>query len=136
MYAIRSYYAPVQAACDPVLIDRLLWNLLDNAIKFTPPGGRVEVRAGSTSRGTIEIEVSDTGPGIREGMEDRVFERFRQEDSSRGAREGAGLGLAIVKAIAQAHGGSVAAENRPEGGSRFRVTLPTGEPAREISARA
>jgi len=127
---------PVQAACDPVLIDRLLWNLLDNAIKFTPPGGRVEVRAGSTSRGTIEIEVSDTGPGIREGMEDRVFERFRQEDSSRGAREGAGLGLAIVKAIAQAHGGSVAAENRPEGGSRFRVTLPTGEPAREISARA
>ncbi len=114
---------PTSVSCDPGLLGRLIWNLLDNAVKFTTPGGRVEVDVGSID-GTVVLDVSDTGPGIREGAESKIFERFQREDPSRGSIEGTGLGLAIVKAIAEAHEGTVAANTRPTGGARFRVKLP------------
>lgn len=119
---------PVPAMVDPALIDRLVWNLLDNAIKFTTPGGHVDVRVHSRD-GHAVVEVSDTGPGLRPGTEERIFQRFQRGDVSRGPVEGTGLGLAIVKAVAEAHDGTVSADNRPTGGARFRVTLPTGHPA-------
>lgn len=117
---------------DPDLVDRLIWNLVDNAIKFTTPGGRVEVRVQGED-GEASVEVADTGPGIREHALPRIFDRFYRGDDSRTPSShtaGSGLGLAIVKAIAEAHGGRVSAENRPEGGALFRVRLPRTPPGR------
>jgi two-component system OmpR family sensor kinase len=118
---------PVRAKVDPDLLDRLLWNLLENAVKFTPPSGEVEVVV-ARAEGEAVVEVRDTGPGIPPGEEEAVFERFYRLDDSRTpgqSREGGtGLGLAIVRAIARLHGGSVTAENRPEGGAAFTLRLP------------
>jgi two-component system sensor histidine kinase KdpD len=118
---------------DPVLVEQLFVNLLENAAKYTPPGSPIEIR-GSREGRTIVVEVADRGPGLPAGAEERVFERF-----FRGAHttvRGVGLGLPISRAIAQAHGGRLAAANRPGGGTVFRLTLPlptdvppgTGEP--------
>jgi two-component system OmpR family sensor kinase len=111
---------------DADLMDQVIWNLLGNALKFTPGGGRVEV---SVTRVDDEarLEVADTGPGIPEEKLDRVFHRFFRIDEARtaGSREGGlGLGLAIVKAIVDLHGGTVSAFNLPSGGALFRVVLP------------
>ncbi len=113
---------------DPGLIDRLVWNLLDNALKFTSPGGHVEVELAALA-GDVLLQVSDSGPGIQPEMRDKIFRRFQRGDASRGSAEGTGLGLAIVRAIAEAHGGSVRVDNRPTGGARFQVRLPAGGPA-------
>jgi two-component system sensor histidine kinase KdpD len=106
---------------DPVLLEQLLLNLLDNAAKYTPPGSPIDVSA-SAADGAVAIEVADRGPGIPAGDEERVFERFRR--GAHGAVAGAGLGLAIARAIAVAHGGTLAAAPRPGGGAVFRLTLP------------
>ena len=108
---------------DPELLERLAWNLVENAVKYTSESGRVRVEVGSTD-GRAVLEVSDTGPGIPEEDRERIFDRFYRADAARGEGEGTGLGLSIVRAIAVAHGGEVAAESRQEGGSRFRVELP------------
>jgi signal transduction histidine kinase len=113
----------VWAVCDPGLIDRLVWNLLDNAINFTTPGGRVEVTL-AVRDGEVMIDVADTGPGIRQEPIERVFERFNRGDAAHGGPDGAGLGLSMVQAIAEAHGGQVSVKNRVSGGARFTVSLP------------
>ncbi|HSP73457.1 MAG TPA: ATP-binding protein [Gaiellaceae bacterium] len=99
-------------------------NLLSNALKFTPQGGRVEVRT-FVEDGSAVLEVEDTGIGIPEDERDRLFQRFfRSSSATRQAVQGTGLGLAISKAIVEAHGGSIAAEPAAEKGTRFRVELP------------
>ena len=106
---------------DPVLLEQLVLNLLENAARHTPAGTPIEIRA-AAAEGALELEVADRGPGLAPGEETRIFEKFQ-----RGARAGAGgvgLGLAICRAIATAHGGSVHAENRPGGGALFRLVLP------------
>ena len=123
---------PIVAGADPDLFDRLVWNLLGNAVKFSPRGGLVEVRLRYTNRGT-EMEVADQGPGIPEEQLEKVFERFFRTDESRTPGEessGTGLGLAIAKAIVELHQGEITAENRPEGGAVFRVLIP---PHQQIS---
>lgn len=119
-----SVSVPVEM--DPDLMDQVIWNLLGNALKFTPPGGRVEVSV--TEAGSdVALEVSDTGPGIPEDRLDQVFQRFFMVDEARtagGEPGGTGLGLAIVKAIIELHGGAVSVANSPGGGSVFRVALP------------
>ena len=108
---------------DAGLLRQLVGNLVDNAIKFTNEG-RVDVEVRQED-GCAVIEVADTGPGIEGEAADRLFDRFFRGDPSHArAVEGTGLGLAIVRSIARVHGGSVAAEARPEGGSLFRVRLP------------
>ncbi len=99
-------------------------NLIANAVSFSPPGGLVTVRTG-TENGWVRVEVDDDGPGIPPGKEDAIFERFYSE-RPQGEKFGthSGLGLSISKQIVEAHGGTVAAENRPEGGARFTVRLP------------
>lgn len=114
---------PVPGTWDPELLERLAWNLVENAVKYTTPGGHVRVRV-DTDNGRGVLEVSDTGPGIRNGDLQRIFDRFYRADRSRSDVGGTGLGLSIVRAIAVAHGGRVAAENREEGGARFVVRLP------------
>lgn len=112
---------------DPGLVGQIVWNLVGNAIKFTPRGGRVDVelkRAGDA----LHIVVEDTGPGLGPDPA-RVFDRFYRADSARtpgGETPGTGLGLAIVHSIVESLGGSVEAENRRRGGARFRVVVPLG----------
>ncbi len=113
---------------DPDLLERMAFNLIENAVKYTTPGGRVRVRLRAVD-GHAVLEAEDTGPGIREGDLERIFDRFYRADASRADTDGTGLGLSIVRAVAVAHAGSVTAENREEGGARFRVRLPrTAEP--------
>lgn len=127
---------------DPARLQQILWNLLANAVKFTPPGGRVRV-ALERVNSHAEIVLQDSGVGIAPAFLPFVFERFRQEDSSTTRRHGGlGLGLSIVKSLAELHGGSVRASSPGEGqGSTFTVTLPivpvqSEEAASDARARA
>jgi K+-sensing histidine kinase KdpD len=115
--------ATALASVDPVLVEQLLVNLLENAARHTPPGTEVLVRAATDAGGT-EIEVADGGPGVPPGDEERVFERFHR--GGRATGQGAGLGLAIARAIAEVHGGSLRAAARPGGGASFLLRLPPG----------
>ena len=108
---------------------QVISNLLDNAIKYTPEGGYVEIITGRASGGWL-LSVKDTGVGIPPEHLPRIFERFYRADKAR-SREmgGTGLGLAIVKHIVQAHGGSVSVESAPGKGSTFTMRLPCVEPS-------
>ncbi len=110
---------------DPDRLQQVVWNLVSNAVKFTPKGGRVQVRL-EWVNSHIEIVVSDTGAGIRQDFLPFVFERFRQADSGPTRKTGGlGLGLAIVRHIVEMHGGTVHAASGGEGqGATFRVRLP------------
>ncbi len=117
---------------DTTLIGQALVNLLENALKYTPPASPIEVSARVEGDSMI-IEVSDRGPGLEAGEEQRVFEKFYRRASENG-QPGAGLGLAIAKAVAAAHGGKAAAANRAGGGAVFSLTLPLGGPPPELPA--
>jgi two-component system sensor histidine kinase KdpD len=110
---------------DDVLVEQVLVNLLDNALKYTPAGSPIEVIATATDE-NLTIEIADHGPGLPRGEEDRVFEKFYRGEPV-GAR-GAGLGLAICRGIVRAHGGRIWAQNLPGGGVAFLFTLPLGAP--------
>lgn len=103
-------------------IEQVLVNLIHNAIKFTPPDGKIVVTAAATSKG-VEISVKDTGVGISPDDLPRIFERFYKADKARSGG-GTGLGLAIAKHIVQAHGGDLRAESAPGEGAKFTFTLP------------
>ncbi|MFC1736876.1 sensor histidine kinase [Candidatus Hydrogenedentota bacterium] len=105
-------------------IEQVMTNLLDNAIKFTPPGGEVEVRI-LRENGHVVTVVEDTGPGINENDIGKIFERFYTGSrGSHGSIEGTGLGLAIVRSIIAAHSGVISAQNKPDKGALFRFRLP------------
>lgn len=109
---------------DPDQVGQVLLNLLDNGIKYTPPGGRITIGARDLG-GEVEVSVTDTGIGIPEKDLPRIFERFYRVDKARSrASGGTGLGLAIVKHIVEAHGGRVGVKSTPGEGSRFYFTLP------------
>jgi two-component system, OmpR family, sensor kinase len=116
---------PLPLRGNPDELHRLVLNLLENAVRHTPRDATVELR-GERSGDDAVLEVLDDGPGIPEGMEEQVFERFvRGAGPADTARSGgSGLGLAIVRAVAESHGGSVAAGRSPSGGARFTVRLP------------
>jgi two-component system sensor histidine kinase KdpD len=126
------------ARIDAVLIEQVLINLLENAAKYTPPGSNIDIAA-EYSYGDLVITVTDDGPGLPRGQEDKIFDKFH-----RGAPEtapgGTGLGLAICKAIVEAHGGRISAENIPAGGAMFQFRIPQDvEPPvleREIEERS
>lgn len=111
------------AEVDPVLFGQVVWNLLENALDYSSQGGRVRVGvAGRPSEVCLTVE--DEGPGFPPDMDDRVFDRFFRADPVRAPHEGTGLGLSIVKAVVDAHGGSIRAENRREGGARLVAVFP------------
>lgn len=113
---------PARVHADADLLGQMIFNLVDNAVRHVPPGGRVVVsmeRAGAR----VRLTVSDTGPGIAEQDLPYVFDRFYRGTSERRSG-GLGLGLALVRWIATRHGGDVTAANRPEGGAMFTVRLP------------
>ena len=100
----------------------MLNNLVDNALRFTPPGGRVDIRLRPKEAGVL-LEVIDTGPGIAEGERERVFDRFYRAQPIPGDKS-PGLGLSLVRAVAAAHGGRASLRSVPDLGSIFRVDLP------------
>ncbi|CAN5738451.1 hypothetical protein BH20VER1_BH20VER1_06300 [soil metagenome] len=113
-------------------LQEVIYNLLDNALKYSRPGGRVTIRAERKDQ-QVQLSVGDEGVGIREADLPRIFERFYRADKARSPEgvRGTGLGLSIVKHIAQLHGGSVAAESQPGRGTTISVLLPiTGPPER------
>jgi signal transduction histidine kinase len=124
--SVETPVTPVIVAVDRSRIRQLLLNLLTNAVKYTPRGGRVNMRL-DLADGLITLAVSDTGIGMAPGDLPHIFDRFWRADSARtrtGERPGAGLGLAICKWIAEAHGGTIAVHSRPGRGTTFTVTLP------------
>ncbi len=106
---------------DGVLMEQVFFNLLDNAVKYTPQDSPIEIRA-REERDSVVVEVADRGPGFERGMEERVFDKFYRAPGTRAF--GTGLGLAICRGIVKAHGGSITAENRTGGGAVFRLRLP------------
>jgi signal transduction histidine kinase len=113
----------------------LLDNLLSNSLKFTPTGGRVDVRLKLEPDGSTAFEFQDNGIGIPKPEQDRLFKRFFRADAAmHNAIAGTGLGLSIVKAIAEAHGGSVSVESAEGEGATFRVVLPVSTDALPAAA--
>lgn len=110
------------ALVDAHRIEQVLLNILANALRHTPAGGTIELRAARAEDTEIELSVSDSGPGIPADDLTRVFDRFYRADPAREGA-GAGLGLSIAKALVEAHGGRIWAENRPEGGASFVIRL-------------
>jgi signal transduction histidine kinase len=109
---------------DGDILQRVLINLLDNALKFTPAGGRVWVEAHPEAK-VVRVDVVDTGPGIPEGERERIFEKFTQVQRQAEARRGSGLGLTFCRMAVEAHGGRIWVEDGPGGeGSRFAFTVP------------
>ncbi|QUF07778.1 HAMP domain-containing protein [Actinosynnema pretiosum subsp. pretiosum] len=119
--AVEADLAPVPVLGDAASLERAVLNLLDNAVKWSPPGG--VVRVSSQAGEDAVVEVSDAGPGIADEDLPHVFERFYRASAAR-ALPGSGLGLAIVARAAAAHGGAVWAGRSPEGGALLRLTLP------------
>ncbi len=119
----------VDSETDPVAIDaqrigRVLYNLVGNALRHTPPGGQIEITA-RREMGALRVEISDTGEGIRPEDLPHVFEQFYRGEKSRNrATGGAGLGLAIARGIVEAHGGKIGVESEPGKGARFSFTIP------------
>jgi two-component system sensor histidine kinase MprB len=120
--AFTSRLEPCVVAGEPARLDRAIANLLDNAAKWSPPDGSVDVRLADG-----ELTVRDRGPGIADEDLPYVFDRFYRATASRG-RAGSGLGLAIVRHVAERHGGTVRAEAAPGGGALLRLALPVSHP--------
>ncbi|GAC1435380.1 MAG: HAMP domain-containing sensor histidine kinase [Solirubrobacteraceae bacterium] len=122
------------ARADPERLQRVLFNLIQNAIRHTPADGSITVRAAPAGDESVQVEVSDTGPGIPRRERERVFDAFVQGDESRRSG-GAGLGLAISRAIVEAHGGRIWVAD-VGGGASVRFSLPTGTAGSRIAVGA
>ena len=118
---------------DPLLVEQVLVNLIENALRYTPPGAAVEIAARQDPGDGVTVEVADRGPGLPKGSESRVFEKFFRA-SARGG--GSGLGLAICLGIVSAHGGTIGAFNRDGGGAVFRFSLPIEGPPPAVPEEA
>lgn len=123
--SVDASKAPRTIYADPTRLQQILWNLVSNALKFTPTGGRVDIRIFEDGTDCV-FEISDNGKGIEEGFLPHVFERFRQEDGGTTRKFGGlGLGLSIVRHLTELHGGSVNVESPGRGkGSKFTIRLP------------
>jgi signal transduction histidine kinase len=105
------------------MVQRMISNLIDNAVKYTPAGGKIDVTALADDRQTIRISIKDSGQGISKEDLPHIFERFYRCDPSR-SQTGTGLGLSFARAVARAHGGEITVTSVPHKGSTFTVTLP------------
>ncbi len=114
---------------DPVLMEQVLVNLLENASKYSPADQPIEIRAWATDR-ALTLAIADHGSGLPEGLEEKIFDKLVKAANPHG-RPGAGLGLAICKGIVRAHGGWIQGSNRPQGGAQFLVSLPLEAPPPE-----
>jgi PAS domain S-box-containing protein len=111
---------------EPNLMEQVLTNLVENAVKYSPRGGKVAI-SGTRVNGQVKVTVADEGVGIPLGDMDHLFERFQRGEKGQSIIQGTGLGLYICKTIIEAHGGKMAAASQPGRGSQFSFTLPSGE---------
>jgi signal transduction histidine kinase len=127
---------PAVVSGDPTRVQQIIWNLLTNAIKFTPPRGRVEATV-TSGKGEVKLTVADNGRGIDPEFLPHVFEPFRQAEKSASRTQGGlGIGLSIVRHLVELHGGTVTAASRGPGhGSVFTVTLPPAHDSRTVERR-
>ncbi|MFN8636238.1 MAG: ATP-binding protein [Chloroflexota bacterium] len=123
----------LHASLDPLRFEQVVTNLLDNAVKFSPSGAPVTVDLSLTSLDMVQLTVADRGPGIPQEDRGRIFERFYQAQTGN-LSSGMGLGLYICRQIVEQHGGSIAVELPPEGGTRFVVVVPVGGPGPSTAA--
>ena len=116
---------------DPGRLQQVVWNLLSNALKFTPPGGRIKIKV-KRSEGNMQLQVGDNGQGISSDFLPFIFDRFRQADGTSTRNHGGlGLGLAIVRHLVELHGGAITADSAGEGeGATFTITLPLAPQSR------
>jgi signal transduction histidine kinase len=121
---------PVVAEADPLRIRQIAWNLLGNAVKFTPRGGSVDVRV-TVGAERVRVAVRDTGPGIAPDEQQRIFEQYQQGSSAEG---GSGIGLALSRRLIEAHGGTLTVESTPGHGSTFAFELPRHQVAADAPA--
>jgi signal transduction histidine kinase len=126
---------PLAVDGNPDELHRMVLNLLDNAVRHTPPGSAIELRLRAAG-GDAVVEVADDGPGIPAEMREQIFDRFVRGDgpADTAPRGGSGLGLAIVRAVAASHGGTVEATESESGGALFRIRLPLAKSERGISS--
>ena len=117
---------PIQAWIDADKVEKMMFNLISNALKYTPPSGRVTVRT-ALEGNMLRIDVEDTGIGIPDDMHEAIFERYTRAGTGRRMAGGSGIGLYYTKALADIHHGSVSVRNMPGGGSGFTVTIPADE---------
>jgi two-component system sensor histidine kinase KdpD len=116
--------AELLAYVDYVMVEQIVTNLVENAIKYSPPDTSIQIST-SVDDGLLSVDVIDHGPGVPAADQERVFDRFYRTAGTRGA-PGTGLGLAIARGLSRAHGGDVTYRDNPSGGSIFRLTLPAG----------
>jgi two-component system, OmpR family, sensor kinase len=126
---------PLPVDGSPDELHRMILNLLDNAVRYTPPGSAIELRLRPAGREAV-VEVADDGPGVPPEMREQIFDRFVRGagPADTAGRGGSGLGLAIVRAVAASHGGSVEAAESESGGALFRIRLPLAKSERGLSA--
>ncbi len=113
-----------RANIDSDKVERMILNLVDNALKYSPSGGTVEISIAPQDGKFLQIAVSDRGPGVPDEYKQRLFDRYVQVAGRKSVRRGVGLGLAFCKLVAEAHGGRIWVEDNPGGGSIFKTTLP------------
>ena len=118
----------LMARMDPQLIAQVLVNLADNAVKYTPPGSRIEISA-RRDGAMVRLEVADDGPGIPPGAREKLFEMFYTAEAKHGdGRRGLGIGLSLCRSIVEAHGGSIGVRDNLPHGTVFFFTLPAVDP--------
>ncbi len=119
----------VPATFDPEAMEKVFYNILSNAIKFTPEGGRVDISVATTNDGAgAEVRISDSGVGIPAEELPHIFDRFRQvEGSSSTVQQGTGIGLALVKELVELHGGSIVVKSEAGHGAEFTIAIPVGK---------
>jgi len=116
-------------------LTRAIWNVVDNAVKYSPVGGTIRVSVDRGHSGTARVSVSDEGLGIPADEQRAIFERFVRGSEAKSRRiQGTGIGLALVQTILRAHGGDIAVESAPGAGSTFTLTLPAESPIVNRSA--
>jgi signal transduction histidine kinase len=120
---------PAETAGDPQLLERMIWNLVDNAVRHNEPGGWIRLRTGSRD-GAVYLEIANSGPFIPDNAVPSLFEPFRRMEARTGVRDGVGLGLSIARSVVIAHRATVTARSQPAGGLKISVVIP-GSKARE-----
>jgi signal transduction histidine kinase len=114
---------PAETTGDPQLLERMIWNLVDNAVRHNEPGGWIRLRTGS-SDAAVYLEIANSGPFIPDDAVPSLFEPFRRMEARTGVRDGVGLGLSIARSVVTAHGATVTARSQPAGGLDISVVIP------------
>lgn len=133
---------PAETTGDPQLLERMIWNLVDNAVRHNEPGGWIRLRTGS-SDAAVYLEIANSGPFIPDDAVPSLLKPFRRMQARTGVRDGVGLGLSITRSVVTAHRATVTARSQPAGGLDITVVIPRclavephPQPARRSEARA